>query len=91
MFHILKTHVVKNLKKMTCLLCNQHVNKSHYLSKKHIDNFDKNIIITIKNCIKKKFTDIIFNFHIINKDVFYKDLYFKDKVKNLILKNCKKR
>ena len=33
---------------------------------------------------------MIFNFHIIDKDVFYKDLYFKDKVKSLILKNCKK-
>ena len=26
----------------------------------------------------------------INKDVFYKDLYFKDKIRSLILKNCKK-
>ena len=42
------------------------------------------------NSIKKKFIDIIFNFHIINKDVFYKDLYFKGKVKSLLLKNCKK-
>ena len=58
--------------------------------KKHIDNFDKNITITIKNCIKKKFIDIIFDFHIIDKDTFYKDLYFKDKVKSLIFKNCKK-
>ena len=33
---------------------------------------------------------MIFNFHIIDKDAFYKDLYFKDKVKSLILKNCKK-
>ena len=38
----------------------------------------------------KKFIDIIFNFYIIDKDVFHKDLYFKDKVKSLILKNCKK-
>ena len=59
-------------------------------SKKHINNFDKNNSITTKNCIKKKFIDIIFNFHIIDKDVFYKDLYFKDKVKSLILKNLKK-
>ena len=86
-----KDSCCKESEKMTCLLCNQHVKKSHYFSKKHIDNFDKNIIITIKNCIKKKFIDIIFNFHIIDKDVFYKDLYFKDNVKNLILKNCKKR
>ena len=75
---------------MHCLLCNQTVNKSHYFSDKHIDNFDKNITITTRNSIKKKFIDIIFNFDIINKDTFYKDLYFKDKVKSLILKNCKK-
>ena len=80
----------KECEKMSCLLCNQDANKEHYFSKKHIDNFDKNITITIKNCIKKKFIDIIFDFHIIDKDVFYKDLYFKDKVKSLILKNCKK-
>ena len=78
------------MKKITCLLCNQTVNKQHYFSKKHIDNFDKNITITIENCIKKKFIDIIFHFHVIDKDVFYKNLYFKDKVKSLILKNCKK-
>ena len=89
-FLILKIHTVKNVKNMYCLLCNQNVNKSHYFSKKHIDNLDKNITITTKNCIKKKFIDIIFNFHIINKDAFYKDLYFKDKGKSLILKNCKK-
>ena len=80
----------KECEKLHCLLCNQDVNKQHFFSKKHIDNFDKNITITTKNCIKKKFIDIIFNFHIIDKDTFYKDLYFKDKVKSLILKNCKK-
>ena len=80
----------KECKKLHCLLCNQTVNNSHYLSKKHIDNFDENITITTRNSIKKKFIDNIFNFHIINKDTFYKDLYFKDKVKSLILKNCKK-
>ena len=75
---------------MSCLLCDQDINKDHYFSKKHIDNFDKNVSIKTKNCIKKKFIDIIFDFHIINKDTFYKDLYFKDKVKSLILKNCKR-
>ena len=80
----------KQCKQVNCLLCNETVNKQHYFSKKHIDNFDKNITITTRNCIKKKFIDIIFNFHIIDKDVFYKDLYFKDKVKTLILKNRKK-
>ena len=62
----------------------------HYFSKKHIDNFEKNITITTKNSIKKKFVDIIFDFHIIDKDMFYKDLYFKDKIKTLISKNRKK-
>ena len=71
-------------------MCNQDINKQHCFSKKHIDNFDKNITIATTNCIKKKFIDIIFDFHIIDKDTFYKDLYFKDKVKSLILKNCKK-
>ena len=85
-----KDSYCKECEKITCLLCNQTVNKSHYFQKGHIDNFDKNITITTRNSIKKKFIDIIFNFHIIDKDIFYKDLYFKDKVKNLILKNCKK-
>ena len=80
----------KECEKLYCLLCNQNVNKQHYFSKKHIDNFDKNITITTRNSIKKKFIDIIFNFHMINVDVFYIDLYFKDKVKSLILKHCKK-
>ena len=85
-----KDSFCKECEKMNCLLCNQDVNKQHYFSKKHIYNFDKNITITTKNCIKKKFIDIIFDFHIIDEDTFYKDLYFKDKVKSLILKNCKK-
>ena len=85
-----KDSFCKECEKLHCLLCNQDVNKQHYLSKKHIVNFDKNITITTRSSIKKKFIDIIFNFHIIDKDVFYKDLYFKDKVKSLILKNCKK-
>ena len=85
-----KDSFCKECEKITCLLCNQTVNKSHYFQKGHIDNFDKNITITTRNFIKKKFIDIIFNFHIIDKDAFYKDLYFKDKVKSLILKNCKK-
>ena len=80
----------KECEKLYCLLGNQDVNKQHYFSKKHIDNFDKNITITTRSSITKKCIDIIFNFHIIDKDVFYNDLYFKDKVKSLILKNCKK-
>ena len=80
----------KNCEQMDCLLCNQTVNKEHYFSKKHIDNFDKNITIKTRTSIKKKFIDIIIDFHIIDKDVFYKDLNFKDKVKSLILKHRKK-
>ena len=86
-----KDSFCKECEKLHCLLCNQTVNKSqHYFSKKHVDNFDKNITITTRNSIKKKFIDILFNFRIIDKDLFYKDLYFKDKEKNLILKNRKK-
>ena len=85
-----KDSFCKECEKMNCLLYNQNVNKEHYFSKKHIDNFDKNITITTRNSIKKKFIDMIFIFHVIDKDVFYKDLYFKDKVKSTILKNCKK-
>ena len=62
-----------------CLICNEKVNKEHYFSKSHIDKVDKNITIKIRTSIKKKFIDIIIDFHIIDKDVFYKDLYFKDK------------
>ena len=84
-----KDSYCKECEKINCLLCNQTVNKNHYFQKGHINNFDKNITITTRNSIKKKFIDIIFNFHTIDKDVFYKDLHFKDEVKNLILKNCK--
>ena len=80
----------KECEKFECLLCNQTVNKNHYFSKEHTDNFDKNITIKTRTSIKKKFIDIIIDFHIIDKDVFYKDLYFKDKVKSLILKHRKK-
>ena len=66
------------------------VNKSHYFSKKHVDKVNNNISIKIRTSIKKKFIDIIIDFHIIDKDVFYKDLYFKDKLKSLILKNREK-
>ena len=71
-----KDSYCKECEKLHCLLCNHKVTNSHYFSKKHIDNFVKKITITIKNCIKKKFIDIIFNFHIIDKDVFYKKIIF---------------
>ena len=80
----------KKCETFDCLLCEETVNKAHYFSKKHIDKVDKNITIKIRTSIKKKFIDIIIDFHIIDKDVFYKDLYFKDKVKSLILKHRNK-
>ena len=80
----------KQCEKFDCLLCNETVNKSHYFSKKHIDKVNNNISIKIRTSIKKKFIDIIIDFHIIDKDVFYKDLYFKDKLKSLILKHRSK-
>ena len=80
---------MNNVKKIYCLLCDQTVNKDHYFSKRHIDNFNK-ILLLKQELLLKKFIDIIIDFHIIDKDVFYKDLYFKDKVKSLVLKNRKK-
>ena len=64
-----------------CLLCNKYIFKDHYFSKEHMNNFENNITIKTKDSIKKKFIDLIFNFHIIDKNVFYKDLYFKDYLK----------
>ena len=43
----------KNCEQMDCLLCNQTVNKEHYFSKKHIDNFDKNVTMKTRTSIKK--------------------------------------
>ena len=80
----------KGCEKFNCLLCGETVNKEHYFSKKHIDKVNNNITIKTRTSIKKKFIDIIIDFHIIDKDVFYKDLYFKDKVKSLILKHRNK-
>ena len=81
---------VKNLdvNKYNCLLCNKYISKEHYFSKGHINNFENNISIKTKDSIKKKFIDLIFDFHIIDKNVFYKDLYFVDCLKKLIVKNC---
>ena len=35
----------KKCQSVDCLLCNEKVNKNHFYSKKHIDNFNKNITI----------------------------------------------
>ena len=74
--------------KYNCLLCNKYIPKDHYFSKEHISNFEKNISIKIRDSIKKKFVDLISDFHIIDKNVFYKDLYFNDYFKKMIVKNC---
>ena len=74
--------------KYNCLLCDKYIPKEHYFSKEHINNFENDFSINIKDSIKKKFVDLIFDFHIIDKNVFYKDLYFKDYLKKLIIKNC---
>ena len=80
----------KECEQFDCLLCEETVNKTHYFSEKHSDKVNNNISIKIKTSIKKKFIDIIIDFHIIDKDVFYKDLYFKNKLKSLILKHRNK-
>ena len=74
--------------KYNCLICNKYIPKDHYFSKEHIDKFENNITIKTRDSIKKKFVDLIFDFHILDRNVFYKDLYFKDYLKKLIIKNC---
>ena len=74
--------------KYNCLLCNKYISKDHYFSKEHINNFENNITVKTKDSIRKKFIDLIFDFHIIDKNVFYEDLYFKDYLKKTIIKNC---
>ena len=58
--------------KYNCLLCNKYISKEDYFSKEHIYNFENNISIKIKDSIKKKIVDLIFDFHIIDKNVFIK-------------------
>ena len=67
------------------MLCNKYIPKDLYFSKEHISNFENDISIKAKVSIKKKFVDLIFDFHVIDKNVFYKD-YFK----KMIAKNCDK-
>ena len=77
-----------DIDKYNCLLCNKYIPRDHYFFKEHINNFENNISVKTKGSIKKKFVDLIFDFHIIDKNGFYKDLYFKDYLKKLIIKNC---
>ena len=78
----------QDIDKYNCLLCNKCISKDHYFSNKHINNFGNNISVRSKDSIKKKFIDLIFDFHIIDKNVLYTDLYFKDYLKKMIVKNC---
>ena len=73
--------------KYNCLLCNKYIPKDHYFSKEHVNNFENDISIKTKDSIKKKFVDLIFDFHIIDENVFYKDLYFKDYLEKMTVKN----
>ena len=69
-------------------MCNKYISKDHYFSKEHINNFENSISIKIRDSIKKKFIDLIFDSHMIDKNVFYKDSYFKNYLKKIIIKNC---
>ena len=71
-----------------CLLCNKYISKDHYFSKEYINNFENNIFIKTRYSTQKKFIDLVFDFHIIDKNVFYKDLYLKDYSKKMIVRNC---
>ena len=84
MINVKKSHIDKH----NCLLCNKYISKEHYFSEEHINKLKNNISIENRDSIKKKFVDLIFDFHIIDKNVFYKDLYFKDYFKKMIVKNC---
>ena len=77
-----------DIDKYNCLLCDKYITIDHYFSKEQTNSFENDISIKTKDSIKKKFVDLIFDFHIIDKNVFYKDLYFKDYLKKLIIKNC---
>ena len=84
MINVKKSDVDKH----NCSLCNKYISKEHFFSKEHINKLKNNISIKTRDSIKKKFVDIIIDFHIIDRNVFYKDLYFKDYLKKLIIKNC---
>ena len=75
-----------DIDKYNCLLCKKYIPIDHNFSKEHMNNFENNIAMKMKDSIKKKF-DLIFDFHIIDKNVFYKGLYFKDYLKKMIIKN----
>ena len=61
--HIIKKYDEKGIELYKCRLCDKLVEKDHYFSKEHIDNFNSNITISFRNSIKNKFIDIICDFH----------------------------
>ena len=61
-----------DIDKHNCLLCDKYIPIDHYFSKDHINNFENNISIKTEDSIKKKFVDLIFYFHIIDKMYFIK-------------------
>ena len=75
-----------------CKICSDDlsVNIDHFNTKEHIDNFNKNIEITINKSIKEKFTDIIFKFKKTKPGTFLNDLHFKKIAKQEINKNMNK-
>ena len=56
--------------KYNCLLSDKYISKDHYFSKERVNNFENNVTIKPKDSIKKKFMDLIFDFHIIDKKFF---------------------
>ena len=87
---IIKKYDEKGVELYKCRLCDKLVERDHYFSKEHIDNFNSNITISFRNSIRNKFIDIICDFHKFNKNIFYEDLYFQYKMKKLVLKHCSK-
>ena len=75
-----------------CKICSDDlsVNIDHFNTKEHIDNFNKNIKITINKLIKEKFTDIIFKFEKTKPGTFLNDLHFKKIAKQEISRNMNK-
>ena len=58
-----------DIDKYNCLLCKKYIPIDHHFSKEYINNFENNITMKMKDSIKKKSVDLIFDFHIIDKNV----------------------
>ena len=75
-----------------CKICSDNLSVSinHFNSKEHIDNFNKNMKLSINKSIKEKFIDIIFKFKITNEGAYLNDLHFKKFAKQVINKEMDK-